>query len=260
MKNCIHNGFKAITPVLSEKIIFVVIFLLITVSLCLAAGSGQISSTASLKCVKDAIKKAEKEGIPAKKTKSKLPYDNAHMYAILLAAHDYIAKPMARTLKAKLQFKPQYRDVDRTRTIRRPAKSDKRHHKLGTDTVTIEIKHADDQKVIDNYVISGGDVEGVRQIRTACFLLKEAFKDTPLDTQNVRFYCPALKSLNTLLVYLPKFSELYLETEGVSHRMFKVRLSKVETKRKELILIQKEWLAEMTALRKANRKAERGGK
>ena len=261
MNNCIQDGFKAITPVPPGKFLFIVIFLFVMVSFCLAADSGKINSTAPLKCIKDTIRMADKEGTPAKETNSKLSYDDAHMNAILFAAQDYIAKPMARTLKAKLQFKPIYRyAVDKTKTIRRPAKSDKRHHKLGQDTITVEIKHDNKQKFIDRYTITGGDVEAVRQIRTACFLLKEAFKDTPLDTSNARFYCPALKSLNTLLVHLPKFAELYLETEGVNHRMFKVRLSKVETKRKELILIQKEWLAEMAALRKAKKKPKAGSK
>jgi len=246
-------GFKWRIPVPSEKKI-VIIFLLSAVALCLAADSGKTDSAALLKCVKEAIKKAGEEGIPAKEAKAKLPYDDTHMNAILFAAQDYFAQPVARALNANLQFKPHYRTpAETTSIIRRPANPNSRHHTLGDDTVTVETKqNKNNQKVIDGYVIAGGDVEAVRQIGSVCFLLQEAFKDTPLNTKNARFYCPALKSLYTLLEYLPKFADRYIEIEGYRW-LYEARLSEAEAKRKELLLIQKEWLAEMAALRKAQK-------
>jgi hypothetical protein len=241
--------------------IILLLFLLAVVSPCCAADSKQPDSATLLKRVKEAIKQASEEGVPGKDSDTKLPYDDAHMTAILCAAQDYIALPVSRALSARLKFKPRYRDAaDITRTIRRPAGSDSRHHRLGDETITVEIKQNDDKKTVEGYDIAGGDVESVRQIGSACFLLQQALKDTPLDTQNARFYCPALKSLNTLTVNLPKFAERYLEIEAVHPRTYEVRLSDIETKRKELILIQKEWLAEMAALRKASKKSEKDSK
>lgn len=124
--------------------------------------------------------------------------------------------------------------------------------------MTVEIKQNSDNKVIDGYEISGGDEEALRQIGSKCFFLLQAFKDTPLDTPSARLQCPALKHLYTLLAHLPKFAERYLEIEGIPPRMHDVRLAEIETKRKELLLVQKEWLAETTALRKGASGKETG--
>jgi len=205
-----------------------------------------------LKKVNDAILKAEAEGGASKDAKNQLPYDEAHMAAILLAIGDYFSKPVAQALHAKLQFKPDYRDTgNQTRIIRRPTKQNPRHRRLGGDYKTVVIKKVDGQSVLKSYVISGGDVESLREIRMVCSALNQALKDTPLDTQNARRFSPALKNLNTLLNRLPKFADKYFEIEGTRPQKYNIRLSKVETLRKELLPIHKDWLAAMAAVKKA---------
>lgn len=216
-----------------------------------AMAQKQADDSALLAGVKEAIKKAEAEGGAGKDAGSGLPYSETSMAAILCAAEDFISQPAARTLKARLQFKPRYRDAaDYTRTIRRPASSDSRHHRLGTETVTVEVKQNDDNKVIEGYEISGGDAESLRQIGSACFFLQQTFKDTPLDSSSVRFRCPALKNLHTLITHLPRYAGRYLEVEGITPRMYDVRMKEVEAKRKELLQVQGEWLGEMAPWRK----------
>ncbi|MDD3089525.1 MAG: hypothetical protein PHT95_06245 [Candidatus Omnitrophica bacterium] len=206
-----------------------------------------------LKKVKDAIQKAETEGIPSKDQKSKLPYDDAHMNAILLAIGEYFSKPASQALNAKLQFKPDHRDTGgQTKIIHRPIRQSQRHQRLGEyETVVVEVKTTNGHETVRGYVISGGDVESLREIRLVCSALGQALKDTPLDTQNARRYSPALKSLDTLLNSLPRFADKYLDIEGVWPQKYNIRLAEVETMRAELLAIQKDWSAEITAVKKA---------
>ena len=206
-----------------------------------------------LKKVNGAILKAEAEGGASKDAKNQLPYDEAHMSAILLAIRDYFSKPASQALKVKLQFKPDYRDTgDQTRIIRRPARQNPRHRRLGEDYETVEIKKkVEGRSVLKGYVISGGDVARLREIRLVCSALNQSLKDTPLDTPNARRYSPALKSLATLLNSLPKFANKYIEVEGSRPQKHNIRLSEVETMRAELLAIYKHWCAEMAAVKKA---------
>ncbi|MDD5678885.1 MAG: hypothetical protein PHW60_12985 [Kiritimatiellae bacterium] len=220
--------------------------------ICLNAGGVETRETL-LKKVKDAIQKAETEGIPSKDDKTKLPYDDAHMNAILLAIGDYFTKPASQALNAKLQFKPNYSDTgDQTKIIHRPVRQSQRHHRLGEyETVVVEVKKTNVQETVRGYVISGGDVESLRGIRLVCSALGQALKDPPLDTQNARRYSPALKSLHTLMNRLPQFAERYLEIEGVWPQKYNLRVAEVETMREELLQIHKEWLADIVAVKKA---------
>jgi len=56
--------------------------------------------------------------------------------------------------------------------------------------------------------------------------------------------------LLTLLVQLRRYAERYLELAGIAPRMFEVRLQEIETKRKELLQVQADWMAEMAHWRK----------
>gem|GEM_PF-5999046 len=225
-----------------------------------AAGQKQADTPPLLAGVKEALKKAGADGAAGKNSNAKLPYEEAQLAAILCAAQDYIAQPVSRALKAKLQFKPRYRDAaDYTKTIRRPAGSDSRHHRLGDETVTVEVKQSEDKKTIEGYDITCGDKEALREISTACFLLQQALKDSPLDSQSARHMCPALKNLHTLLEYLPRYGNRYLELEAVPPRLFEVRQGEIETKRKELLQVQADWLAEMAAWRRVDQKSRKAG-
>ena len=226
--------------------------LLAAIFVCLDVG-GVETKEDLLKKVNDAIQKAEADGGQSKDKKNKLPYDEARMSAILLAIGDYFSKPSLQALNAKLQFDPDYRETgDQTRIIRRPAKQNPHYRRIGDNYETVvEIKKTDGQSVLRSYVISGGDVESLREIRLVCSALNQALKDTPLDTQNARRYSPALKCLDTLLNSLPKFAAKYLEVAGAWPPKHNIRLSEVETMRAELLAIHKDWLAEMAAVKKA---------
>lgn len=206
----------------------------------------------ALQAVKDAIRKAE-TGRPGSLNKDKVLYADAHLQPILAAIEKCFAPTSAQVLNAKLDFKVQYYEGSEYKKVIRKENPNAKYKPIGGAVEYVEVEGKNKSKHAQTYVISGGDVEVLRGAEAACLTLDLALKDTQLDSKEARRQCPALKSLHSLLQYLPKYANQYLNVEGVAAARYETRLAQVDKLRAEVLAIHKEWLAEMGKLPKPSK-------